>query len=115
MLNDAEVFRSHPKQCGSVNFGLPAYEVGLLQMKILAILILPNFFRVIPVVQKNGGGVPVGGFSAGMKGTALQYQDVFAGDREMERGDAAAGSAPNDDCVVVCAHSEFLLSLALSR
>ena len=100
MLDDAEVFRAHAKHCGAVHLGLPAYEVGLLRMQVLAFLVLPDLFGVIPVVEKNGGGVPVQLFLR-HEGAALQYQDVLAGLGEMESEGSAAGSRADDNCVVV--------------
>ena len=59
MLNDAEVFGSHAKQCSAVDLCLPPNEIRLLRVQVPAFLILPSLFGVITVIEKDGGGVPV--------------------------------------------------------
>ena len=59
MVNDAEVFRAQAEEGGAINLRLAADEVGLLGVKGIVVLIEPDIFGVVAVVEEDGSSVPV--------------------------------------------------------
>ena len=103
VVDDAEVFSAEAEECGAVDLGLAADVVGLLGVKGLVVLVEPDVFGVIAVVEEDGGGVPVE-FFLGKKRAALEDEDAFARLGQMERECAAPCSGSDDDGVVVVGH-----------
>jgi hypothetical protein len=83
VLDDAEVLGAHPEHCSSIDLGLPSDKIGLLGMKFLALLILPDLPRVIAIIEKDGGGIPVELFLR-HEGSTLKNQDLLAGLGELK-------------------------------
>ncbi len=76
-------------------------------MEELLVLVEPDIFGVVAVVEEDGGGVPVE-FFLRKKRAALEDEDAFACLREMEGECPAACSGSDDDGVVVIGHDEVL-------
>src|ERR1700690_4274285 len=49
----AKIFRAHAEHGGAEHFGLSSHEVRLLRVQLLTVFVLPDFFGVITVVEKN--------------------------------------------------------------
>jgi Fic family protein len=97
VVDDAKIFRAHTEHGCAIDLCLAAYEVGLLRMKFFAVFVLPDFFGVIAVIEKDSGGVPVE-FFLGHERTAFKDEDVLAGLGEVkgERSAACAGAYYDD-------------------
>src|SRR5438270_10135940 len=67
VVNDAEVFRTQAEEGGTVDLRLTADKVGLLGVKGPVVLIEPDIFGVVTVVEEDRSSVPVS-FSRGRKG-----------------------------------------------
>jgi hypothetical protein len=104
VMDDAEVLGAHPEHCSSVDLGLSSDKIGLLWMKFVALLILPGLLRVIAIVEKDSGGVPVE-FFLGHEGTALKDQDILAALCKVKSKRSTACSSADDDRVVFDCHS----------
>ena len=102
----AKIFRAHAEHGGAEHFGLSAHEVRLLRVQFLTVFVLPDFFGVIAVVEKNGGGVPVELFLR-HEGPPLKDKNLLAGPREVQRESSAPRSGADDDCVVSYRHADY--------
>jgi hypothetical protein len=103
VMEDAEVLGAKAKQCGAVDLGLAADEVGLLGVKGLIIFVEPDIFGVITVVEEDGGSVPVE-FFLREKRAAFEDENALPCLREVEGESATAGSGSDDDDVVLIGH-----------
>ena len=103
VVDDAEVFGAEAEERGAVDLGLAADEVGLLGVEVVVVLVEPDVFGVVAVVEEDGGGVPVE-FFLGEKRAALENENALAGLGEMEGEGSAAGSGSDDDGVVLVGH-----------
>jgi hypothetical protein len=102
-MEDAEVFGAKAKECCAVDLGLAANEVGLLGMKRLIVLVEPNVFGVVMVVEKYGRSVPVE-FFLRKERAAFENENALPCPCEVEGESAAAGSGSDDDGVVLIGH-----------
>src|ERR1700733_11506157 len=103
VVDDAEVFCAEAEECGAVDFGLAAHVVGLLGMEGLVLLVDPDIFGVIAVVEEDGGGIPVE-FFLWQKSAALEDEDALPCLGQMKRQCAASRSSSDDDDVVLVVH-----------
>jgi len=103
MLDDAEVFGTHAKHGGAVDFGLSSNVIGLLWVKGLIVFVVPRFSGVVAVLKEYSRGIPVELF-LGKKRAALEDEDTLARACEMESKGSAASAGANDDCVVGIRH-----------
>jgi len=103
VMDDAEVFGAETKESCTVDFGLAADEVGLLGMERFVVLVEPDVFGVVAVVDEDGGGVPVE-FFLREKWAAFKDEDALSCLREMKGESPSAGSGPDDDGVVLIWH-----------
>jgi hypothetical protein len=104
VLDNAEVLGAHPEHGSAVDLGLPSDKIGLLGMKFLSLLILPDLLCVIAIVEKDSGGVPVE-FFLWHEGTTLKNQDLLACLGEVKSKRSTACSSADDDRVVFDCHS----------
>jgi hypothetical protein len=91
------------EESGAVDLSLAAYEVGLLGMEWLVVLVEPDIFGVVAIVEEDGGGVPVK-FFLREEWTAFEDEDALAGLGEMQGEGSATGSGSDDDGVVLGGH-----------
>jgi hypothetical protein len=105
VVEDAEVFGAEAKEGRAVDLGLAADEVGLLWVKGLIVLVEPDVFRVVSVVEEDRAGVSVE-FFLWEKGAALEDEDSLPCPREIKGEGSAAGSGSDDDGVVLVGHDE---------
>ncbi len=103
VMEDAEVLGTEAEEGGTVDLGLAADVVGLLGVEGVVVLVEPDVFGVVAVVEEDGGGVPVE-FFLGEKGAALEDENALASLREMEGESSATGSGSDDDGVVWVGH-----------
>ena len=59
VMEDAEVLGAEAEKRGSVDLGLASDEVGLLRVERLIVLVEPDVFGVVTVIEKDGRGIPV--------------------------------------------------------
>ena len=103
MLDDAEVFSPHAKHGSAVDLCLPADEVRLLGVKVLAVLVLPCLPGVVAVIEKDGRCVPVQFFLRHER-SALKDEDLLTGLGKFKRKRPATRSGADDDRVVFSRH-----------
>ena len=103
VMKDAEVFGAQTKECGTVDLCLATDKVGLLGVERLIVFVEPDVFGVIVIVDEDGGRAPVE-FFLREEGTALEDEDALACLREVKGECASAGSASNDDGIVLVWH-----------
>jgi hypothetical protein len=103
VMEDAEVLGTETEEGGSVDLGLASNEVGLLRAEGLIVLVEPDVFGVVAVIEKNGRCVPVK-FFLGEERTALEDENALACLCEVEGEGATAGSGSDNDGVVLIGH-----------
>src|SRR5271154_5532074 len=103
VMDDAEVFCAEAKERGAVDLGLASDEVGLLGVQGLVVLVEPDVFGVVAVVEEDGCGVPVE-FFLRKEGSALEDENALPCLRQVEGEGSSAGTGPDDDGVVWVRH-----------
>jgi hypothetical protein len=99
VVEDAEVFGAEAEESGSVDFGLAADEVGLLGVEGLVVLVEPDVFGVVAVVEEDGRGVPVE-FLLWEKGAPLEDENALPCLCQVEGEGSTAGSSSDDYRVI---------------
>src|ERR1700757_1268233 len=103
VVDDAEVFRAQAEEGSAINLRLAADEVGLLGVEGFVVLVEPDIFSVVVVVEEDGGSVPVS-FFLREKRASLKNENALACLREMKGEGPAARSSSDDDYVVGVGH-----------
>src|SRR5207245_2637111 len=99
VLQFAKIFLAQTEQGGPVKLGISAHVVVGVWMQVFTVLVMPLLVRVVLGVDVDGFRTPVV-FLARHVVAALQYQDAFAGRRQMIGQRSSAGSCANDDYVI---------------
>ena len=103
VVDDTEVLCTHAKHGRAVHFCLSAYKVRLLRVQVFAILVLPGFFGVVPVIEEHGRCVPVELF-LGHEWTSFQDENLLAGLSQVESQSSTARAGSDNDCVILSRH-----------
>src|SRR5215831_8963648 len=98
-----EVLTAQPVEGSAVHLGGAANEVMDLWLEWSPAAIVPSVCRDISVVDEYGLGIPVEGLTL-QPVAAFYYQDTFPSRGQLTCQGTSAGSAPNDDHVVVACH-----------
>jgi hypothetical protein len=75
-------------------------------MQRLVVLVLPDVFGVVAIVEKDGAGIPVELFLRKER-AAFKDKDALARLREVQGESPAASAGSDDDGVVVVGHGGF--------
>src|SRR5438876_1089220 len=105
MANFTEIFLAQPEQSRAEKFGVAAHVIVCVRVQVFAILVAPDFFRVVFALLVDGLGAPIVLFARHVR-AALNEQNPLATRGEPMCQRAAARAGADDDDVEVIVHDE---------
>src|SRR5581483_252421 len=104
VLDLAEILLAQPKQRSAVEFRVAAYKIVRVWVQLAAVLVVPNFFRLVFAFEVYGARAPVVLLARDVI-AAFEQQNFFPARRQLVRQRSAARAASDNDNVVVIIHS----------
>jgi hypothetical protein len=103
VVENTKVFGAKPEEGSAIDFCLAADEVGLLGVERLIVLVEPDVFGVVAIVEEDGGGVPVEFFLREER-AALENENALPSLCEMEGESATTSPTSDNDGVILIGH-----------
>jgi hypothetical protein len=99
VLQLTKIFSAQPRQCGSVNLGVATDEIVYSRRKRNALVIVPNFLRLITAFSENSRRIPILTF-ARKKISAFYQEDVESALPERVSQSSASHPCSDDDEII---------------